>query len=464
MSRIQIFDDEIKAKRVFSRIESASKSAYNYVNKNSNKYHFSNGRYASKNMFRKNTEVVVKITSGSKHFQGLSKHIDYISRGGELELITNDFDIYKGQDENIEVKKIFKNEGLPIPQYGKEKKEKRHTINMVFSMKEHSTTPPEKLKQATITTLKRIYPDNFFVVAFHNDTDNPHCHVCLKVANKNGKRINPKKSDLVNMRVEFAKALNELGVEAKATIKNKKNDIEQELKKDIIQNQNQDNKQKMHYYQVMDFGRANYNFSDDENAKKSYYVKYKTKKGITTLWGGDLERVVRENKVLRGEYARFKIVGQSDYQIKRKAKVDGKWQEVIKTLKKPIWDVSVIGREKDLSQKIVVSDNMPKYSIIYDKVLKENEKGSINERDYTEQYRQRVLQELRNQSVVRRESPKERNALRVLSKESMVFDTKRTQMLLHINALSQLQQGERGRSNHIVRRASVRDNGITRDE
>ena len=263
------------------------------------------------------------------------------------------------------------------------------------------------------------------------------------------------------MRVEFAKALNELGVEAKATIKNKKNDIEQELKKDVIQNQNQDNKQKMHYYQVMDFGRANYNFSDDENAKKSYYVKYKTKKGITTLWGGDLERVVRENKVLRGEYARFKIVGQSDYQIKRKAKVDGKWQEVIKTLKKPIWDVSVIGREKDLSQKMVVSDNMPKYSIIYDKVLKENEKGNINERDYTEQYRQRVLQELRNQSVARRESPKERNALRVLSKESMVFDTKRTQMLLHINALSQLQQRERGRPNHIVRRTDI---GIDRNE
>lgn len=457
MSRIQIFDDEIKAKRVFSRIESASKSAYNYVNKNSNKYHFSNGRYTSKNMFRKNTEVVVKITSGSKHFQGLSKHIDYISRGGELELITNDFDIYKGQDENIEVKKIFKNEGLPIPQYGKEKKEKRHTINMVFSMKEHSTTPPEKLKQATITTLKRIYPDNFFVIAFHNDTDNPHCHVCLKVANKNGKRINPKKSDLLNMRVEFAKALNDLGVEAKATIKNKKNDIEQELKKDIIQNQNQDNKQKMHYYQVMDFGRANYNFSDDENAKKSYYVKYKTKKGITTLWSSDLERVVRENKVLRGEYARFKIVGQSEYEIKRKAKIDGKWREVVKILKKPIWDVSVIGREKEFTNKtasIKKTIDTKKYKII--------QEGINNERDYTKQYRQRVLQELSNQRVTRREAPTERNSMRVLSKQPMVYDTKRTQMLLHINELNQLQQRER-RTDNILRWTNIRHNEIARD-
>lgn len=64
---------------------------------------------------------------------------------------------------------------------------------MVFSMKTHSTTPKEKLQQATITSLKKIYPNNFFVVAFHGDTDNPHCHICLKIADKNGKRINPKK-------------------------------------------------------------------------------------------------------------------------------------------------------------------------------------------------------------------------------------------------------------------------------
>ncbi|EAL55771.1 hypothetical protein CCOA0017, partial [Campylobacter coli RM2228] len=35
-------------------------------------------------MFRKNTEVVVKITSGSKNSQALSKHLDYISREGNV--------------------------------------------------------------------------------------------------------------------------------------------------------------------------------------------------------------------------------------------------------------------------------------------------------------------------------------------------------------------------------------------
>ncbi|EKK0586886.1 spore coat protein CotH, partial [Campylobacter upsaliensis] len=209
------------------------------------------------------------------------------------------------------------------------------------------------------------------------------------------------------------------------------------------------------YYQVLDFGNANYQFNTDKNAKKSYYVSYKTKKGIATIWGQDLERVEKENKVLRGEYARFKIVGQEEYGIKRKAKINNKWQEVVKTLKKPIWDVSVIGREKDLKQ-IPKTTNAKKYKIIQNK-------GANNERAYTRQYRQRVLQELGNKSTIRREIAKERNSMRVLSKQPMVYNTKRTQMLLHINALNQLQRGERGRSDNILRWTSARNNEITRD-
>lgn len=74
-----------------------------------------------------------------------------------------------------------------------------------------------------------------------------------------------------------------------------------------------------------------------------------------------------------------------------------------------------------------------------------------NERDYTKQYRQRVLQEFSNKSTNRREVTQERNSMRVLPKQPMVYDTKRTQMLLHINALNQLQQGEWGQSNNILR-------------
>lgn len=74
MSRsIRIFDDEIIAKKVFTKIENASKLPLNYINKNRDKYtkDIKTGKLISKNMFRKNTEVVVKITSGSKNSQAL---------------------------------------------------------------------------------------------------------------------------------------------------------------------------------------------------------------------------------------------------------------------------------------------------------------------------------------------------------------------------------------------------------
>ncbi|EAL3924828.1 spore coat protein CotH, partial [Campylobacter upsaliensis] len=134
---------------------------------------------------------------------------------------------------------------------------------------------------------------------------------------------------------------------------------------------------------------------------------------------------------------------------------NNKWQEVAKTLTKHIWDVSVIGREKDLKQ-IPKTTNAKKYKIIQNK-------GVNSERAYTKQYRQRVLQELSNQSTIRREVAQERNSMRVLSKQPMVYDTKRTQMLLHLNALNQLQQGKRGRADNSLRWTSARNNEIARD-
>lgn len=53
--------------------------------------------------------------------------------------------------------------------------------------------------------------------------------------------------------------------------------------------------------------------------------------------------------------------------------------------------------------------------------------------------------------------------MRIFSKQPMVHNTKRTQMLLHINALNQLQQGEQRRTDNILRWTSARNNEIKRD-
>nr|WP_228427988.1 relaxase/mobilization nuclease domain-containing protein [Aggregatibacter actinomycetemcomitans] len=56
-----------------------------------------------------------------------------------------------------------------------------------------------------------------FVLAYHGDTDNPHCHVILKIADNNGNRVNINLHDLQEIRTHFARYLNSLSVEAKAT-------------------------------------------------------------------------------------------------------------------------------------------------------------------------------------------------------------------------------------------------------
>nr|WP_277620715.1 relaxase/mobilization nuclease domain-containing protein [Campylobacter blaseri] len=151
--------------------------------------------------------------------------MNYISRQGNIELVDSDYNLYSNKDEIKDACKNF-NSVYKIPTQNEiinfRQKEKRETYNIVFSMKEHSLAPVNKIRIAAINTIKKKYPDNYFVIAMHNDTDNPHCHLCLKSVNKNGKRVNIKKADLNELRKNFAIELRKLNIEATATIRKNK--------------------------------------------------------------------------------------------------------------------------------------------------------------------------------------------------------------------------------------------------
>lgn len=349
----KIFDDELKvkksfdyeqfSKKTFNKIELGSKSTYNYKSKNNNSTNQNN------NSKKQSNEVVVKITGDSKHFESLTAHLDYISRNGDVELFFNEWDTYLGKENNISVKDRFRNDNLEFPKENEKNpkdKEKREAVHIVFSMREHSTTPEDKLKKAVLETLNKKYPDNLSVCAFHNDTDNPHIHAVLKLTDINGKRTHIYKKDLNDLRTTFAKELNSLGIEATATIK--KN----------YENENRKN----HFYKVVEFGEAKYKFSEDENAKNSYYIKYETKSGIVDLWSDDLKRVVSENNLKVGEYAKFKVVGQKPVEISINKKVNEKNIIFKKNVLRNVWDCSILGREKELTNLTKVSKEFKKYS------------------------------------------------------------------------------------------------------
>lgn len=349
--RMKVFDeDELRAKRVFTRIERTSKSAFAYkhksIIKNTKKFD---------TPFSK--EVVVKLTGASNNYQQWKKHFDYNIKKFDYTLFEDENIIYKGDDELKQFEQYFNDYGPQIPNQSEIKgKGKREVLQFAFSMKHHETTPADKLMEAVIKTVKEKYPNNASYFVYHSDTDNPHIHCDLKIAGADGKRIDVRKADLLQLRKKFAKNLNDLGIEAYATSK-KERLKDKSIIKDRIENM------RNHHYEVAEFGKAKYKF-DDKNSE-SYFVSYKTKGGdITTIWGKELENVIKDNNIVPGEFVKFKKVDKTPVEtVIRKKSKNGKREVYKKTSFKDVWDCSILGRaEKDLIVNPNIKDKKVSYN------------------------------------------------------------------------------------------------------
>lgn len=358
--RYRLFEDELLAKRVYTKLENASKTAYNHKKKNKN---------STKNKDNpRGKEAVIKITGSSKNLDVFKKHIEYITRDYELPLYDNDGNKYEGKDEIKDYIDLYNHDGA-IPEFENiNGKERREVMNFVFSMKEHNSTPADKLMEAVIKSVREKYPNNPAVFSFHGDTDNPHIHCDLRIQDINGHRIDFKHKDRYDLRRDYAKNLRDLGIEAYATSRNVKYDLDKNKNFDTtVQDKNltgaDEDKTKNHHYEVTEFGKAKYKF--DENAKDSFYVKYKTTRGeIIDIWGEDLEKVVKENDIKVGEHVRFKITDKIPFEVKVKRfdKKTKKYSVYTKSVLKNVWDCSILGRaEKDLKSVPKTNDRKVKY-------------------------------------------------------------------------------------------------------
>ena len=359
--RLKLFDDELRAKKVITKLERDSKSSHNYKKKN-----YSTNKNENN---PRGKEAVIKITGNTKNLESFKRHIEYITRDYELPLYDNYGNIYEGKEAIKNYIELYNIDGA-IPEYEHTRKRERNEVmNFVFSMKEENTTPKDKLMEAVIKSVKEKYPNNPACFSFHGDTDNPHIHCDLKIQSLDGKRIDVKIADLQKLRKDYAKNLRDLGIEAYATRKYEKYDKDKNINLDTtVQDKNLtgagENKIKNHHYEVVEFGKAKYKF--DEKAKDSFYVKYKTTKDeIIDIWGEDLERVVKENDVKVGEFVKFKVTDKTpvEVQTKKLNKKTNKWTVYKKTALKNVWDCSILGRaEKDLKMVSDKENRKPIYS------------------------------------------------------------------------------------------------------
>jgi hypothetical protein len=183
-------------------------------------------------LLRKAPEVVVKISGGGADMRRIGSHMDYIARGGrykkkgqdELELETDDGQIVHGKDAREALKRIWAQSGAPIPQEIDfpenesvlQKRKRREALNVILSMP--LGVNRELVKAAARETAKALFGENhLYAMAHHSDTDSQHAHIVVKMVGHDGIRLNPRKGDLENWRIRFAKALNVRGVDAVAT-------------------------------------------------------------------------------------------------------------------------------------------------------------------------------------------------------------------------------------------------------
>ena len=180
---------------------------------------------------RRTRQVMVKVTGGGGDMKRIGAHMDYIARSGrykkkgeeEIELEAEDGTLFKGKEALEVLKDQWRLGGAPIrleaPSFiepdGRVRKPRREALNVIFSMP--GGVDPEKVVAASRATAKVLFSNHQYVIAHHDDTNNPHAHVTVKMVGFDGQRLNPRKADLEQWRIEFAKQLNLRGVEAVAT-------------------------------------------------------------------------------------------------------------------------------------------------------------------------------------------------------------------------------------------------------
>jgi Relaxase/Mobilisation nuclease domain len=169
-------------------------------------------------------EVMVKtLNKAGTSLGAVRRHFQYLDRGGELSIETDDGEPLKGKGAGRE---LLEDWGLDLdakrpmadlkPSWGKEKRQPKLVQKILFSMP--AGTPPKKV----LASVKNFAREEFgakhrYAMVLHTDEPHPHVHVVVRAMGFDGRRLRIRKDTLREWRSEFARHLREQGVAANAT-------------------------------------------------------------------------------------------------------------------------------------------------------------------------------------------------------------------------------------------------------
>ena len=165
-------------------------------------------------------EVMVRVTGGARTMGGVTEHMSYIGRDGNLGLETDTGERVDGKGF---ARRLAEDWDLDIEAHPRQserairvRKPPKLVHNVFFSMP--SGTPPAKVLQAVrMLAANEWQLKHRYAMALHTDQDHPHVHVVIKAMGEQGNRLNIRKATLRFWRSQFAANLRELGVAANAT-------------------------------------------------------------------------------------------------------------------------------------------------------------------------------------------------------------------------------------------------------
>lgn len=155
-------------------------------------------------------EVVVKISSFGKGGKHAKAHLTYISRNGQLDMENERGETF---DSKESIRDLHGDWMRDIDTYSRGKNS-RDTMHVILSCPAHDH---QKLKDAAREFAKEIFSNFEYVFVLHEDTDNPHVHLSVKMRGFDGKKLQVVLGDPQIWRENFAESLRKRGIDAEAT-------------------------------------------------------------------------------------------------------------------------------------------------------------------------------------------------------------------------------------------------------
>ena len=156
-------------------------------------------------------QVMVKVTGGGRGMGAIAAHLRYICKNGQLRIEDDRGVVREGKEAMHDLINQWRVSGSLIP----ETSHRREAFNIMLSMP-HGTDAKIVLKAAREFATKELR-DHRYVMVLHEHQANPHVHLSVRAESIDGKRLNPRKTDLHRWRETFAEKLRGWGLEAEAT-------------------------------------------------------------------------------------------------------------------------------------------------------------------------------------------------------------------------------------------------------